>query len=55
MQELKKLNTVDKLKGDTFGARGSKRSGSKDRSHVQGLKASTIRANHKVKLDFGGL
>jgi len=55
-QELKRLNTHDKLKGNTFGAKGSTRSGSKDTSRPDGLKTSLLpSANRKLKVDFGGL
>ena len=54
IKELERLNEADKLKGNTFGARGSKRSGSKD-SKVEGVRASMLKGNRKFKLDFGGL
>lgn len=54
IRDVERLNEADKLKGNTFGARGSKRSGSKE-PKVEGLRASTLKANRKVKIDLGGL
>ena len=55
LKEVQRLNEGDKLKGNTFGARGSTRSGSKD-SRAEGLRGSKLEAKRKrIKVDYGGL
>jgi len=57
-QELQRLNSGDivKLKGNTYGAKGSTRSGSKETSRPDGIKTSQLPSlNRKLKIDFGGL
>ena len=56
--DLQRLNAADALKGNSFGARSSKRSGTKERkkTQVEGLRVSQLATGRKkLRVDCAGL
>ena len=57
-KDLQRLNAADALKGNSFGARSSKRSGTKERkkTQVEGLRVSQLATGRKkLRVDCAGL